>query len=103
GRPYGSSARGPGGLEQRHDRGLVAQVVNGADNVESKILGEPAQAPVRTGRQVPAQADAEAPPQVRSSVGILLRPVRSMRMTSLSSGSGQATNASTSSQSPGSS
>src|SRR5207249_12245734 len=102
-RPSGAASRGPRDLEQRHDGGLVAQVVHRADKVESEFLGEPAQAPVRTRRQVPAQADAEAPLQGSSSVGILLRPVRSMRMTGLSSGSGQATSASTSSQSPGSS
>src|SRR6266550_4183964 len=87
-------------LEQGPERRLITEVGEYADDVKTELFGELAQVAILGGLAVTAQPDAKPRrPHVSASVGILLRRMRSIRITSLSSGSGQATSESFSSQS----
>src|SRR4029077_12373141 len=89
GRAERDSARRGSYLEQRVKGRLIAEVGEDADHVETQLLRKAPQAAVLRCAPVAAQADAEAyRPHVSSSVGILLRPMRSLRITSRSSVSG---------------
>jgi hypothetical protein len=95
--------RRPGDLEQRGERGLVPEVVERGDDVESAALGDLRERRVLAGPLVGLQAEPELAPlggHVSSAVGSRVRPTRSTRMITRSSGSGQAKSESCSSQSP---
>src|SRR5262249_34918101 len=86
--------------EQREDRGLEEEIVEDGDHVEARVLREPPERLVLLDGLVRLQpkADLEAR-QVNSSVCSTRSPIRAMRMMSRSSGSGQQTSVSCSSQS----
>ena len=99
GRPESDPLRHAGHEQQRPDRRLVEQVVVDGENVDAARLGPPRERLVLLRRLVRANADAELAGYVSSSVTSVRSPIRSMRMTSRSSGSGHATSESCSSQS----
>ncbi len=106
-RPETHRRRRPGDLQQRRQRRLEHQVGVHADHVDAMVLGDRSQVGVRTGGLVALEAESQfdAPrfgiAHVRSVVRSRRIRVRSMRITSRSSGSGQHTSVSCSIQSPG--
>ena len=88
-------------LEQRGQRGLEEEIVEDRDDVEAVALRLLRERGVGARALVALQPETEArQAHVRSEVGIVRRPIRSIRMIVRSSGSGQATKLSCSSQSP---
>jgi len=86
--------------QQGIDRRLEEKVVEDRDHVEAGRLGAPCQRDVLLCALVGLEPEPELA-QVRSSVMSVRSPVRSMRMITRSSGSGQHTRLSCSSQSSG--
>ena len=74
--------------EQREDRGLEEEVVVDRDDVEACLLGLLRERRVLLGPLVRLQPEPDLV-QVRSSVTSVRSPMRSIRMTTRSSGSGQ--------------
>ena len=100
-RPEADGVGGVGDLEQRRQRWLEHQVGVDADHVDAVRLGLARQRGVGAGALVALQPDAElAAGHVRSFVRKRRTPMRSTRIVSRSSGSGQANSTSRSSQSP---
>ena len=99
GRPESESLRHPSHEQERPDRRLVEEVVVHGENVDAARLGPPRERLVLLRRLVRANADTELAGYVSSSVRSVRSPIRSMRMTRRSSGSGHATSESRSSQS----
>ena len=89
-------------LEQGRQRRLEPEVVVDGDDVEAARLGARGEQRVVAGPLVGLQREPELAPvgHVSSEVGMLRRPIRSIRMIRRSSGSGQQTSESCSSQSP---
>ena len=85
--------------QKRADRRLVEEIVEDRDHVDARVLRAPSDRLVRRGLLVGPKPDAELARYVSSSVTSVRSPIRSMRMTRRSSGSGQATSESCSSQS----
>src|SRR5881628_3765872 len=78
--------------EEREDRRLEEEIVEDGDDVEPGGLGAAPEPLVLRDGRVGLEAKAELEPgQVRSSVRSTRSPMRSMRMTTRSSGSGQQT------------
>ena len=91
-------------LEQRGNRGREEEVVIDRDDVEARLLGASREGRVRSRRLVRLEAEADLAPRgyvsyVSSSLRIVRSPIRSIRITTRSSGSGQQTSESCSSQS----
>ena len=106
--PRRTVRRRPGDLQQRRQRRLEHQVGVHADHVDAVVLGDRSQVghthreACRPGAPMPSSTLLEsAIAHVRSVVRSRRTPVRSMRITSRSSGSGQHTSVSCSIQSPG--
>ena len=98
-RPESDPLGHPSHEQERPDRRLVEEVVVDREDVDAARLGPPRERFVLLRRLVRANADAELAGYVSSSVTSVRSPIRSMRMTRRSSGSGQATSESCSSQS----
>ena len=99
GRPEAHALADARHQEQRPDRGLVEEVVEDGDDVDPGHVRPPCDRLVRLRLLVGQKADPELSRYVSSSVTSVRSASRSIRMTTRSSGSGQHTRFSCSSQS----
>ncbi len=98
-RPQADALRHASHEQQRPDRRLVEQVVVDGEHVDARVLGAARERLVLVRSLIRPDTDAELARYVSSSVTSVRSPIRSMRITTRSSGSGHATSESCSSQS----